>query len=100
MNWKRLQTVSRIAVQIVLVAILLSVTLLQLMKYRGENTNISILYDEDKGDLELPSMTFCPHRRKDMFHENRTFEDYMEGLLNVTDLFDVAWQNVFLPGKR
>ena len=61
MNWNRLQTISRIVVQIFLVAILLTVTFLQLMKYMEENTNISSSYDDDKGYLELPSFTFCPN---------------------------------------
>ena len=101
MNCNRLQTISRIALQIFLVAILLTVTFLQLMKYMEENTNISSSYDDDKGYLELPSFTFCPNYwRKDMIQENRTFEEYMEVVLNVTDFFDYAGQFVFLPGKR
>ena len=101
MNCNRLQTISRIAVIIFLVAILLTVTFLQWMKYMEENTNISSSYDDDKGYLELPSFTFCPHFwRKDMIQENRTFEEYMEGVLNVTDFFDDASQYVFLPGKK
>ena len=101
MNCNRLQTISRIAVQIFLVAILLTVTFLQLMKYMEENTNISSSYDDDKGYLELPSFTFCPNVwRKDMIQENRTFEEYMEDVLNVTDFFDDAVQFVFLPGKK
>ena len=100
MNWTRLQTVCRIAIQIVLVATLLSVTFLQLMKYIEENTNISISYEEDNGDLELPSLTFCPnYKAKDMKQENRTFDEYMKGVLNVTDFFNSAEQKVFLPGK-
>ena len=98
MNCNRLQTISRIAVQIFLVAILLTVTFLQLMKYMEENTNISSSYDDDKGYLELPSFTFCPHITN--FQENRTFEEYMEGVLNVTDVFNYAMQLVFLPGKK
>ena len=101
MNCNRLQTISRIAVIIFLVAILLTVTFLQLMKYMEENTNISSSYDDNKGYLELPSFTFCPkYRRKDMIQENRTFEEYMEDVLNVTDFFDDAVQFVFLPGKK
>ena len=100
MNWNRLETVCRIAVQIVLVNILFSVTFLQLMKYKEENTNISISYDEDKGNLELPSMTFCPkYNGKDMKQENMTFEEFMKGVLNVTNFFQSAKQSVFLPGK-
>ena len=100
MNWNRLQSVCRIAVQIVLVTILFSVTFLQLMKYKEENTNISISYDEDKGDLELPSMTVCPlHSGNDLKQDNMTFEEYMKGVLNVTDFFQSAKQSVFLPGK-
>ena len=101
MNWNRQQTVWRIAVQIVLVTTLFSVTFLQLMKYMEENTNISTSYEEDKGDLELPSLTFCPnYKAKDMKQENRTFDEYMKGVLNVTDFFDEAGQYVFLPGKQ
>ena len=100
MNWNRLQTVCRIAMQIVLVTTLFSVTFLQLMKYREENTNISISYDDDKGYLELPSFTFCPYPWRKDFQENRTFEEHMEGVLNVTDFFVSAKQSVFLPGKR
>ena len=102
MNWTRLQNLCRIAVQIVLVAILLSVTFLQLMKYREETTNISVSHDDYKGDLELPSMTFCPRYRGEdsIIQENRTFDDYMEGVRNVTDFFDYANQRVFLPGKK
>ena len=100
MNCNRLQTFCRIAVQIVLVTTLFFVTFLQLMKYKEENTNISISYDEDKGNLELPSMTFCPkYKGKDMKQENMTFEEFMKGVLNVTDFFDYAVQRVFLPGK-
>ena len=100
MNWNRLQSVCRIAIQIVLVTTLISVTFLQLMKYIEENTNISTSYEEDKGDLELPSVTFCPqYKGKDMKQENRTFDEYMKGVLNVTDFFDSAEQYVFLPGK-
>ena len=100
MNWNRLQTVCRIAMQIVLVTTLFSVTFLQLMKYVEENTNISTSYEEDKGDLELPSLTFCPnYKAKDMKQENRTFDEYMKGVLNVTDFFKSAEQKVFLPGK-
>ena len=101
MNCNRLQTISRIAVIIFLVAILLTVTFLQWMKYMEENTNISSSYDDDKGYLELPSFTFCPdYLRKDMIQENRTFEEYMEDVLNVTDFFKYAMQFVFLPGKK
>ena len=100
MNWNRLQTVCRIALQIVLVTTLFSVTFLQLMKYKEENTNISISYDEDKGNLELPSMTFCPnYKGHDMKQENMTFEEFMKGVLNVTNFFQSAKQSVFLPGK-
>ena len=100
MNCNRLQTISRIAVQIFLVAILLTVTFLQLMKYMEENTNISSSYDDDKGYLELPSFTICPMYTNDKKQENRNFEEYMEGVLNVTDFFDEAGQYVFLPGKQ
>ena len=100
MNWNSLQTVCRIALQIVLVTTLFFVTFLQVMKYKEENTNISISYDEDKGDLELPSMTFCPvYKGKNMKQENMTFEEFMKGVLNVTDFFQSANQSVFLPGK-
>ena len=98
MNCNRLQTISRIAVIIFLVAILLTVTFLQLMKYMEENTNISSSYDDEKGYLELPSFTFCPSIPK--IEENRTFEEYMGDVLNVTDFFDDAVQYVFLPGKK
>ena len=102
MNCNRLQTISRIVVQIFLVAILLTVTFLQWMKYMEENTNISSSYDDDKGYLELPSFTFCPNPWEYLpkGQENRTFEEYMEGVLNFTDFFDYAWQYVFLPGKQ
>ena len=102
MNCNRLQTISRIAVIIFLVAILLTVTFLQWMKYMEENTNISSSYDDDKGYLELPSFTFCPNPRGFLpkSQENRTFEEYMEDVLTVTDFFDNARQSVFLPGKK
>ena len=102
MNCNRLQTISRIAVIIFLVAILLTVTFLQLMKYMEENTNISSSYDDDKGYLELPSFTFCPNPLGYLpkSQENRTFEEYMEDVMNVTDFFDYAVQYVFLPGKK
>ena len=58
MNCNRLQTISRIAVIIFLVAILLTVTFLQLMKYMEENTNISSSYDDDKGYLKLHPLHF------------------------------------------
>ena len=99
MNCNKLQTISRIAVIIFLVAILLTVTFLQWMKYMEENTNISSSYDDDKGYLELPSFTICPMYTNDKKQENRNFEEYMEGVLNVTDFFDSAIQVVYLPGK-
>ena len=98
MNWKRLQRVCHVNVQIVLHTMLFSVTFLQLVKYREENTNINISYDVDKDGLELPSFTFCPSIPN--IQENRTFEEYMEGVLNGTDFFDNAVQYVFLPGKK
>ena len=58
MNCNRLQTISRIAVIIFLVAILLTVTFLQWMKYMEENTNISSSYDDDKGYLKLHPLHF------------------------------------------
>ena len=55
-----------------------------------------------KGYLELPSFTFCPNPLGYLpkSQENRTFEEYMEDVLTVTDFFDNARQSVFLPGKK
>ena len=101
MNWKRLQRVCHVNVQIVLHTMLFSVTFLQLVKYREENTNINISYDVDKDGLELPSFTFCPnYKGKDVNQDNTTFEEYMKGVLNVTDFFVTAEQYVYLPGKK
>ena len=84
MNWNRLQTVCRIAIQIVLVTTLLSVTFLQLMKYIEENTNISTSYEEDKGDLELPSMTFCPQYQY-QYQDMKQEMDEIECLIVATE---------------
>ena len=99
MNWNRLQPVCRISVEIGLVITLILVSFFQLMKYREENTNVSLLKD-DNLYLELPSLTFCPvYEGKNEEQGNLTFEEYMEGVLNASDFFDWIVQIVYLPGK-
>ena len=100
MNWNILQTGCRISVQLVLVISLLTVTFFQFLKYRKEIANVSISYNNGKQDLELPSITFCPFGHGITKLENVTFEKYMEHALNVSDFFEAAIQNVYLPDFR
>ena len=75
----------------------------QLLKLKKEITNVSISFNDGKQDLELPSITFCPHAQSWRFTqkvENRTFEEYMEQVLNVSDFFYSAYQEVYLSGIR
>ena len=100
MNWNRLQTGYRIFVQLVLVISLITVTFFQFLKLEEEIANVSISYNDDKRDLELPSITFCPQFH--MIQENMTFQEYMEHvLLNASDFFELdSNQGIFLPGER
>ena len=89
----------RISIRFILLIILFIVTFIQLLKYQKEITNVSILYEEQ--DIELPSVTICP--RYDGYYEkqgNITFEEYMKGVLNISEVFDFAEQLTYLPGKR
>ena len=99
MNWSRLQKGCRISVQFVLVISLLTITFFQFLKLKNEITNVSISYNDGKQDLELPSMTFCP-RYWEKKQKNRTFDEYMEDVLNVTDFFEVAYQSVYLSSYK
>ena len=76
-----------------------AVTSIQFIKYQKEITNVSISYEEHE-HLELPSMTICPrYGRNYKKQENMTFEEYMEGVLNISEVFDSAGQHTYLPGK-
>ena len=77
---------SRIALKFILLIILFIVTFIQLLKYQKENTNVSISY-EDR-DLELPSMTICLHYEGNEEQGNITFEEYMKGVLNISEILD------------
>ena len=89
---------SRIVIQLILLIILFIVTFIQLLKYQKENTNVSISY-EDR-DLELPSMTICLHYEG--YNEeqgNITFEEYMKGVLNISEILDSVTLLNYFPGK-
>ena len=95
MNWNKCL---RIAIQCILLTTLATVTFIQFLKYMEGNTNISISYEER--DLNLPSLTICP--RYDVFNEkqtNMTFDDYMKGVLNMSEIFDYVHQYNYLPGE-
>ena len=104
MNWNRLQRGCRISIRIVLLIALMTVTYFQFLKYNKELANVSISYNDGKQDLELPSLTFCPFGESPdvQKHENMTFEDYMEHILNVSDFFtlsaNASVQSLYLPG--
>ena len=90
----------RIAIQLILLIILFIVSFIQLLKYLKENTNVSISY-EDR-DLELPSITICPRYEGDNEKQgNMTFEEYMKGVLNISEVLDfVVHINYLLGTKR
>ena len=95
MNWNRLQTGCRISVQLVLVILIMIASFYQFLKFRKEITNVSISYNDGKQGLELPSITFCPFINSEVYRkkqENVTFEEYMEHVSNVSDLFDSVFQ--------
>ena len=89
----------RISIQFILFITLATVTFIQLLKYQEEITNISISYEER--DLKLPSITFCPRyegvKKK---QGNMTFEEYMEGVLNISEIFDYVNLYDYLPSER
>ena len=86
MNWNKLQKGFSISIQLVSVIAVLIVTFFQFLKYKKEITNISISYNDDKQDLELPSITFCPDFWQ-WKQENITFEEYMKHVPNVSEFF-------------
>ena len=62
----------------VLLVVLLSMTLLQIMKYLDEETNLSIKY-ENTYWIELPSITICIlYDRGNYDQKNMTFEEFVE----------------------
>ena len=86
MNWNKLQKGCSISMQLVSVIAVLIVTFFQFLKYKKEITNISISYNDGKQDLELPSITFCPHFMQTK-QDNITFEEYMKHVPNVSEFF-------------
>ena len=95
MNWNKCL---RIAIQCILLTTLATVTFIQLLKYMEGNTNISISYEER--DLNLPSLTICPrYEGANEKQRNMTFDDYMKGVLNRSEIFDYVYQYNYLPGE-
>ena len=95
MNWNKCL---RIAIQCILLTTLATVTFIQLLKYMEGNTNISISYEER--DLNLPSLTICPrYEGANEKQRNMTFDDYMKGVLNMSEIFDYVYQYNYLPGE-
>ena len=90
----------RITIQLILCIILFAVTFMQFLKYKKEITNVSISYEE-LDHLELPSMTICPRHYGDNKKQgSMNFEEFMKGVLNISEVFDSAEQITYLPGKR
>ena len=95
MNWNKCL---RIAIQCILLTTLATVTFIQFLKYMEGNTNISISYEEL--DLNLPSLTICPrYEGANEKQRNMTFDDYMKGVLNRSEIFDYVYQYNYLPGE-
>ena len=95
MNWNKCL---RIAIQCILLTTLATVTFIQFLKYMEGNTNISISYEER--DLNLPSLTICPrYEGANEKQTNMTFDDYMKGVLNRSEIFDYVYQYNYLPGE-
>ena len=95
MNWNKCL---RIAIQCILLTTLATVTFIQFLKYMEGNTNISISYEER--DLNLPSLTICPrYEGTNERQRNITFDDYMKGVLNMSEIFDYVYQYNYLPGE-
>ena len=95
MNWNKCL---RIAIQCILLTTLATVTFIQFLKYMEGNTNISISYEER--DLNLPSLTICPrYEGANEKQRNMTFDDYMKGVLNRSEIFDYVYQYNYLPGE-
>ena len=89
MNCSNLLTVFEIVIKIILVIAVISITFSQWSKLQKETTKISVSYIDRK--LVLPSMTFCPDGYSlggDDYNMNMTFEEYMDGVPNVSDYFD------------
>ena len=103
MNCITLLSGFKIAIKAILVIAVISATSLQLKKYLRVNTTVSISYD-DEHDLVLPSISICPEylegwEDNKTMQENMTFEDwYMENVLNASDFFDHAAQDIFNAG--
>ena len=100
MNLSKWLYVCRIICVSILVITLVSITLVQWMKFSEENTNISVSYVER--DFNLPSMTICPEYWGENPQQGRniTFQEFMEGVLDESKFFLYAEQNIFLPGKK
>ena len=95
MNWTK---ISRLVLRSILMIVVVCATFIQWMKFTEENTNISISYVER--DVELPSMTFCPFKDSHIQQGNITFATYMkEGILQASEFFSKANQQIYMPGK-
>ena len=89
----------RLPIQLTLSIILISATFMQWKKYSEEHTSVSISYIEK--DMELPSLTICPHILEDEKEGNSTLKMYnTEEVLEVSDFYLAAFQNIFWPGKK
>ena len=73
--------------------------MVQWMKFSEEKTNVSVS-NVERGDFDLPSMTICPeYWGENPPQGNITFQEFMEGVLDESNFFLYAEQNIYLPGK-
>ena len=99
MNLSKWLHVCRIICVSILVITLISITMIQWMKFSEEKTNISVSYVE-RGNFDLPSMTICPeYWGENPQQGNITFQEFMNGVLDESNFFLYADQYVSLPGK-